>query len=527
MKYIIALLILFNSFACDETKSTPAKCGDYIQNQDSEECDGRDFANATCSSLGYYGGDINCSLNCTYDLFDCKSFGKCGDGIIQEGMGEECDTNTIGENFCQDFGYLRGDLTCDASCKLVEDECVDLVDLSAGYLHTCIVDTSGEIWCWGNGDYGQLGDGTNYYTIGETVVHHKEFLPVKILKDSTTFFVSVSAGLVNTCGLDSVGSAWCWGAEAFLGVDSTAEAPYSFLAKVEIDDGIIFTELSVGYFQTCAIDQNKEVWCWGHNLYGEGTGSALPMYYKPEKINFSENGSVKGISAGAFFTCATTEDGSGYCWGVNNARQLGNDATSTSCYYMDVKDATEPDINCNNTPVKITLKESLKFVKIDAGGGEGDDSPLPFGHACSIVKDETSKNYIYCWGSNEKGQLANNLITVNENYVEMDYFDLNIVDNITSGGSHSCITTKGLPFCWGHNNVGQLGVENPWYSDHNTEPTLIDKEVGINMYKISAGYFHTCAYGEGRLWCWGYGYEGQLGVGSPEILFKPTEVFFE
>jgi alpha-tubulin suppressor-like RCC1 family protein len=36
----------------------------------------------------------------------------------------------------------------------------DAIDLATGAKHTCVLRANGEVWCWGNNDHGQLGDGT-------------------------------------------------------------------------------------------------------------------------------------------------------------------------------------------------------------------------------------------------------------------------------------------------------------------------------------------------------------------------------
>jgi len=42
-----------------------------------------------------------------------------------------------------------------------------------------------------------------------------------------------------------------------------------------------FASVSGGYAHTCALDTDQQLWCWGHNAYGQlGTGggsSSVPV----------------------------------------------------------------------------------------------------------------------------------------------------------------------------------------------------------------------------------------------------------
>lgn len=54
-------------------------CGDGIVEFD-EQCDGSDLGGATCESLGFSGGTLGCTSNCTYDTSNCTTGGGGGGG---------------------------------------------------------------------------------------------------------------------------------------------------------------------------------------------------------------------------------------------------------------------------------------------------------------------------------------------------------------------------------------------------------------------------------------------------------------
>jgi hypothetical protein len=91
---------------------------------------------------------------------------------------------------------------------------------------------------------------------------------------------------------------------------------------------------------------------------------------------------------------------------------------------------------------------------------------------------------------------------------------------VEAGGHHTCaIKTNGSLWCWGYNYYGQLGIG-----------TWLDKKVptqvsGTNWVTVSAGVAHTCGVKtDGTLWCCGYNEYGQLGIGTWLDKNAPTQV---
>ncbi len=101
----------------DETAATCAEdcgCGNGIANP-GEDCDGTDFADATCESAVQRGGTLGCNADCTFDVTDCDEY-MCGNGIAEPG--EDCDGSDVAGATCASIGFSAGTVACDSDCRL-------------------------------------------------------------------------------------------------------------------------------------------------------------------------------------------------------------------------------------------------------------------------------------------------------------------------------------------------------------------------------------------------------------------------
>jgi alpha-tubulin suppressor-like RCC1 family protein len=135
------------------------------------------------------------------------------------------------------------------------------------------------------------------------------------------------------------------------------------------------TAIAGGERHTCALIQGG-VKCWGNNLDGQLGDGTIIERVTPVDIAELTNG-VRAITAGASHNCALITGGSVKCWGNNNEGQLG-DATV-------VKKVTPVD-------AKLLMNTATAI----AAGGQ---------HTCALSPDNMAQN-LYCWGSNEYGQLG-------------------------------------------------------------------------------------------------------------------------
>jgi alpha-tubulin suppressor-like RCC1 family protein len=86
---------------------------------------------------------------------------------------------------------------------------------------------------------------------------------------------------------------------------------------------------------------------------------------------------------------------------------------------------------------------------------------------------------------------------------------------VALGDDHQCaVQLDGTLWCWGGNYFGQLGLG----FGGSTTPALVPAQVtsiGSSVVEVAAGQAFTCARKQdGTVWCWGYGFDGELGTGT-------------
>ena len=110
-----------------------------------------------------------------------------------------------------------------------------------GDSHTCALAPSGQAYCRGKDNVGQLGDNTTT----------QRLTPVAVQQAAVTF-ASIAGGGSHTCGLTNAGAAYCWGYNGFgqLGDNTTTQR----LTPVAVQQGAVtFTSITTGTNHTCGL----------------------------------------------------------------------------------------------------------------------------------------------------------------------------------------------------------------------------------------------------------------------------------
>jgi hypothetical protein len=142
--------------------------------------------------------------------------------------------------------------------------------IDAGVAHTCAVTTSDRAFCWGNGRWGQLGNGKTYLS----------FWPRAVAGGLS--FRRVTAGWYHTCGETTSNRAYCWGLNYDGSLGDGTSIPH--LTPVAVIGGFYFKQVSAGWVHTCGKTSAAVLYCWGNNGYGMLGDGTYTSRLRPTRV---------------------------------------------------------------------------------------------------------------------------------------------------------------------------------------------------------------------------------------------------
>ena len=269
--------------------------------------------------------------------------------------------------------------------------------------------------------------------------------------------------------------------------------------------------LSLGDEHTCVLYNGGYVRCWGDNTLGElGLGHTnFEGNNKPYQLTnasggaagpiaFVGSGGVTALAAGNGFSCAVLSDGTVQCWGTNDSGQLGlGSLTPTS----------------SALPAVVSLGLSATGITVSRNQGV----------ACAILADGS----VRCWGSNAGGALGlgNNTSSPSQTMTPSQFGPVSLgttATAIASANGACALLTGGTIRCWGDNNFGELGLGNTTALSNTMIPSaygVVPLPSGKTALSISMGSGFVCTrLSDGTAQCWGHNNIGQLGLGNANTI---------
>lgn len=338
--------------------------------------------------------------------------------------------------------------------------------VSAGGQTSCQITRTGEAWCWGANDHGQVGDGTRVTRAAKTAVPGRNWS-------------QISTGGSFTCAVKSNGTLWCWGLNNLGQMGGSGNK--AKLKPKRVGKEKTWVDVAVSWHHACAIRSNGTAWCWGSNSNGQ-LGDKRTARRSQEPVRVAGGYRWTKLAAGGWHTCGLTRNGAARCWGANTLGQIGDGTTKR--------------------------RPGAKKV---AGGHRFTDLSATWSRTCGV----TTRGTIMCWGDNTQGELGNGTRT-NSN-VPVQVRGSQTWEKVSTDQTHTCgVDDRGRVWCWGDNRYGQLGVD-AGTTTRSTTPVATGRLAVGGI--LSLGWMHACA-GQGE--CWGAGDRGQLGTGKTVPVPMPS-----
>ncbi len=269
------------------------------------------------------GNNHRCAIlnNSDTVCWGSNNWGQLGDGTacyVSGGEGYELPGDNTG--ICSDSSN-DGDDSGKFTPVIVQfPDNKSAISISPGNQFTCAVMTDNSLYCWGKNDLLQLGQGNSNAVNG---------IPTLVSLPGDRTVASVAAGGDSTCAISMDHNVYCWGAGGEGQLGDGSNDTNSVPGLVTLEEGEIPMAITAGNAFYCILLDTGAAKCWGTNWHGGlGDGGALDMFNngisRQLPTNVSGNHSFIGIESGLQNTCAIKANGSAYCWGRPYDGSLGN-----------------------------------------------------------------------------------------------------------------------------------------------------------------------------------------------------------
>lgn len=269
-----------------------------------------------------------------------------------------------------------------------------------------------------------------------------------------------------------------------------------------------YTAMSAQGENGCAVDAERDLYCWGHGAYGQLGIRQFPGWAAaPVKVLNAPWDTV----AVSFYTTCALKEGAAWCWGSDQWRALGAETAVPGCFYF-----TTWKPECGGDPVPV--QGGHRFVQLTAGGQGNRTIGPPYSRWGCGVKESGE---VWCWGGDGDAELGDGAQYPLENPVPRPVASAVAFRQVSAGMDHTCgIDGQGAAYCWGSELAGEIG-NDARLDDAVARPSAV--QGGHRFRQVEAGRAHSCGVTlDGQVMCWGYNGFGQLGTtAAPDCTNDP------
>lgn len=450
-----------------------------------------------------------------------------GDGSSGDGSGGDGGHDAgrdAGTDAGRDAGIDAGP-SCTTGCNIVE--------ITAGFRHSCARRANGTVLCWGRNRWNELGDARASH--GDALPCLMESgipidcsavpVPVAGLLDAQSV---KSHGSPSTCSRKMDGSYACWG-WAFAQPTGMSSPAIRMSATIE-PELMGATAIGPTWVDLCEVRADGTVRCMGGNHSGEnGDGTRSNHLTMVDALVDAAATPVVPVTgatqvAMSSHTCALLATGHIQCWGANQAGELGDGVTTHSTCL----DGSGNPYDCISTAVDVLTIDDA--TQVDVGDG----------YTCALRSDHT----VWCWGSGSLGALGQGDMLDHNTPVQV--MGITNAMQISTGSDAACaVLSDGTVECWGFNHHRTLGDGLTAHvtsggapitcadgtGTYDCSPTPVVVSGVSDATQVAVGSAHACLlHATGDVDCWGLNTDHQTaqisGTSGIDDVGTPTLVHF-
>jgi alpha-tubulin suppressor-like RCC1 family protein len=323
---------------------------------------------------------------------------------------------------------------------VVKDIPGTVVQISATNSTSYALTKSGEVWAWGAGQWGTLGNGISVkYRVRPVRV---EF-PAGVKISSLPYPMPYDVGMA----IDTHGNVWGWG--------------YNLQFPLCLKEGLVLhptklpfahVTLATGAGWHALYESAGKLYACGRNDAGELGDGSVTDSAAPVRVIGLPSQRIKALVSSWEDSGVLLSNGAFYDWGYNGGDQLGNGTKTNS-----------------DVPVRVNLPGPVSQVSM---GG----SVYYNGQTVAILADGS----VWAWGTDQYGQLGIGKVVPSAGPTLVDVpHGVTFVQANSGGSAMYAIDKSGATWAWGINNLHQLGVADVKSSD-------VPVRIGVNLSAVSS-----------------------------------------
>ncbi|KAI3890704.1 hypothetical protein MKX03_023127 [Papaver bracteatum] len=359
-------------------------------------------------------------------------------------------------------------------------------------------DVPRDILVWGEG----IGGGY----LGGAVARYDSLLPILLESTENLDIKNISFGGKHAALVTRQGEVFCWGHENGGRLGHKVNMDVFYPKIVETLNEVYLESVACGEYHTCAVTDSGELYTWGVNCVGgeplDNSGNRNKWW--PQKVSGPLNGIyVSSVTCGECHTALVSSSGKLFTYGEGTFGVLGHGN----------------DLSVSQ-PKEVESLKGLRVKSVACGSW----------HTAAVVdimfdssKPNSLAGKLFTWGDGDKGKLGHldqgrkTLPTCVARLVHYDFVQ------VSCGRMHTVgLMITGKVCTMGVLANGQLG--NPQIKDHSI--IIVEGRLKGEFVKgISSGAYHIAVLiSRGKVFTWGKGANGRLGLGDTEDRNSPTLV---